>query len=118
MNTVWRERASKLLYHQLRQSAVAAYIAEIQAAHNIFTDQLDFNNQFNQFYQEIYTSRSSDKIETHYFFYKLEFPTISEQEKDNLDRPLSVKEIQQAITQMRSGKVLGTDGFPVEFYIL
>lgn len=75
------ERASKVLCHQLRQSSEATYIAEIETAHGIITDQLDINNQFKKFYKERYTSKSRDKTEINHFFDKLEFPTISEQEK-------------------------------------
>ncbi len=40
------EKASKLLSHHLRQTTEAKYIAEIQMAHGVTTDQLSINKQF------------------------------------------------------------------------
>lgn len=40
------ERASKLLSHHLRQTTEANYIAEIQTANGVTTDQLNINKQF------------------------------------------------------------------------
>lgn len=58
--------------------------------------------QFRKSYEELYTSKSSVQTEIDHFLDKLDFPIISEREKD-LDRPISVKEIEHAIMQMRSG---------------
>lgn len=91
------ERASKLLSHHLRQTTEANYIAEIQTAKGVTTDQLNINKQFKFFYEELYTSEPCDKANIASFFSKLEMPTISVQNKANLEQSISTVEIEQAI---------------------
>lgn len=69
----------------------AAYITEIKTAHGIITDQLTINNQSKRFFKSFIPQRTMIKTEISCFFDKLEFPSISEQEEENLDRPISVK---------------------------
>lgn len=54
------ERASKLLVHQLRQSAEAGYVAEINTSDGITTDQKGINEQFRKFYENLYTTENCD----------------------------------------------------------
>lgn len=50
------------------------------------------------------------------FFKDIELPTISVDEKDSLDTPVSEKEIQQAIKSLSTGKCCGDDGYSSEFF--
>lgn len=100
----------------MKQSVEATYIGWIQITRGKTTDQSDINNEAKKFYEELHTSESSVETEINHFLDQPDFPVISEQEIEDLDRPIWVKEIEQAITQMRSGKVLGQDAFPIEFY--
>ena len=51
------ERASKLLCHQLKQSAAAGFISTIKDEEgNIVTDQKNMNAQFQSFYENLCTS--------------------------------------------------------------
>lgn len=110
------ERDSKLLSHQLRQAIEAGYIAEMETSHGIATNQLDKNNQFKKFYVDLYMSESCGGAETETFLNNLELPPISEKHKENLDQPISAREIELAIIGMKSGKAPGHDGFPIDFY--
>lgn len=38
-------------------------------------------------------------------FDRLDFSTVTEQEEENLDKPMSVKRIERAVTQMRSDEI-------------
>lgn len=80
------------------------------------TDQLDINKQFKKFYEKLYTSETNNKANISHFFDTIEMPNISDQDKDNLELPISIKEIEQAIKQIKSGKAPGPDGFIIEFY--
>lgn len=72
------EKASKLLSHHLRQSTEANYIAEIQTAHGVTTDQLSINKQFKHFYEELYTSVPCDKANIASFLADLDISKICE----------------------------------------
>ena len=50
------------------------------------------------------------------FFSKIELPEISEDQKESLDRPISVDEVKRAISSMKAGRSPGLDGFSSEYY--
>lgn len=45
-----------------------------------------------------------------------QIPQISETERDNLDAPMSIPELQTALDKLHPNKCPGSDGLPVEFY--
>ena len=66
------------------------------------------------FYQKLFTS---EKIELQPNYLKPDdFPKIAEHEKQMLDEPLSVAEIEIAIKQLKAGKCPGMDGLGMEIY--
>lgn len=71
---------------------------------------MNINKQFKFFYEELYTSEPCDKANIASFFAKLEIPTISEQNKVNLEQSIFTMETEQAIKQMKSGKAPGPMG--------
>lgn len=109
------ERASKLLSHQLRQSAEAGFIAEINTPEGITTDHKSINKQFRKFYEDLYATENCDSTKLAQFFDGLEIPTVGRQDRADLDSNISAAEIDQAIKIMKSGKAPGPDGFPIEF---
>ena len=50
------------------------------------------------------------------FLETLNTPTIAQEQRDNLERPLNRQEVDNSIKDMQRGKAPGPDGFPVEFY--
>lgn len=50
------------------------------------------------------------------YLQKQDWKGITGEKKDRLDPPISTKEIQKAIDQMKSGKVPGPDGITAKFY--
>ncbi len=51
------------------------------------------------------------------FLTNVNLPTVKIDQKNNLDKPLQLQEIEDSIKAMQSGKAPGLDGFPVEFYL-
>ena len=43
-------------------------------------------------------------------------PKLNQEETENLNRPITRKEIETAIKNIPKNKTPGPDGFPVEFY--
>lgn len=52
------------------------------------------------------------------YLHKIDWKTITEEEKEQLDTPITKEEIQQAIDQLKPGKSPGPDGFMAKFYNL
>ena len=110
------ERASKLLSHQLKQSAEAGFISENNTPEGITTDQKSINEQFKIFYEDLYATENCDTTMLAQFFDSLEIPTVDRQDRADLDSNISVAEIDRAIKKMKSSKAPGPDGFPIEFF--
>lgn len=50
------------------------------------------------------------------FVQNLNIPTITEDQRTILERPITVNEVEQAIRTFQNGKAPGPDGFTGEFY--
>ena len=112
------EKAGKLLALQIRKSAASRMITEICAqSGQTILDQQDINGEFEQFYTHLYSSESEgDPTLIDDFFSKLNIPTISEEDKAQLEEPLSLGELNNAIKSMQTSKAPGPDGYISEFY--
>lgn len=112
------EKAGKLLALQIRQSAASRMITEVRTSSGQITaDQQDINKEFENFYTRLYSSESvGDTKLFDTFFCGLDIPTISMEDKEQLEAPLSLEELIQSIKSMQSSKAPGPDGFSPEFY--
>ena len=70
-------------------------------------------DEIRTFYDNLYTSRQYVDLS---YLDKLEIPQLPEQIKMELDSPISICEIADAIKQMNNNKCPGLDGLPVDFY--
>ena len=50
------------------------------------------------------------------FLEKYNFPKLNQEEIENLNRPITSKEIKTIIRNLPPNKSPGSDGFPAEFY--
>uniref|UniRef100_A0A3Q3GBT7 Reverse transcriptase domain-containing protein n=1 Tax=Kryptolebias marmoratus TaxID=37003 RepID=A0A3Q3GBT7_KRYMA len=83
----------------------------------LITDPSEINENFREFYKTLYESEYSGNEESQTtFLNQLKFKTLLEEEKTTLDRPLTIKDLSEAIDSMNSGKTPGPDGLPIEFY--
>ena len=92
-------------------------IPMIKKGDKVITSNKGINEVFEEFYRNLYTSECKpSEEETDAFFSGLEIPTISDEQKERLDAPLTEDEIRATIRAMKPGKSPGLDGFPVEYY--
>lgn len=76
-------------------------------------DPQDINNVFQEFYQSLYRSeRSPTSAYRDNFLNHLQFKTLTEGVKEDLDKDITIQELLQAIKSINSGKVPGPDGLP------
>lgn len=81
------------------------------------SNQEQINNAFWEFYTKLYTSECETNLNMiNSFFEGLNLPQLGEADITELDSPLSIEEVQEAIRSMQSGKVPGPDGYATEFY--
>uniref|UniRef100_A0A3Q1EXS2 Reverse transcriptase domain-containing protein n=1 Tax=Acanthochromis polyacanthus TaxID=80966 RepID=A0A3Q1EXS2_9TELE len=111
------EKATKLLSHQLRSTAMSHLIPQIQTSNGISSDPQIINDQFKKFYSTLYTSEyTPDSASFDSFFDNLNVPTIDQLTKGQIEESITPEEVIRAIGSMQSSKCPGPDGFPVEFY--
>lgn len=111
------EKNGRLLARQLRQQDNSNNIPMIKKDNGVVTSSKEINQVFKCFYENLYTSSCApnpEEITT--FFSGIHLPSISNEQKDMLDTPITEEEIRAAISSMKTGKSPGMDGFPVEYY--
>lgn len=112
------DKASRLMAHQLRRQAGSRLIPQIQdSSGNLISDPEGINAVFKSYYSTLYSSESpSDSHDLISFLRDLNVIPIDTAAAADLDAPLDVEEIKQAIKMMQCNKEPGPDGFPVEFF--
>ena len=69
------------------------------------------------YYSDLYNSKTTetqDNFET--FTENLEIPKLEDEERDELDGPLTYEECKKSLESFQNGKLPGVDGLAVEFY--
>lgn len=112
------EKAGKLLAWRIKKiQSERAINGIITQSGKIIHGPLDINNTFKEFYQSLYRSECSPmSAYRDTFLDQLQFKTLTEEVKVDLDKDITMEEILQAIKSINSGKTPGPDGLPIEFY--
>lgn len=80
-------------------------------------DSQEINNVLKAYYENLYKSEYANFSERqNSFLDKLNFPTLSNEDRCKLEGNLSIEELQEALQCMNNGKAPGPDGIPVEIY--
>lgn len=72
---------------------------------------------FSTFYKNLYSSRDKGGGMNR-FLGRLEVPVLSESNRDRVESPITLEELQQAAAGMANQKFPGPDGLPLETYKL
>lgn len=73
----------------------------------------NINARFSQFFQ-VYSSRAQFPLSD--FLNSLDFPALTADARADLEKDITLVEVQGAIGRLQGGKTLGIDGLPTEFY--
>jgi len=86
----------------------------------IISDPKTILDRISKFYENLYSqdvvTNQSDKFDD--FLNPLDIPQLSEDDKINLETPITKNEIYKTITSMQLNKTPGYDGLPIEFYVV
>lgn len=111
-------KPNKLLARLARNSPSKSFISAIHDQDDQRqTNNLKINECFKKFYEKLYSSEmDTDKLSHGHFLNKLVMPQLSDERAKLLEGPITLIEIDKAISSLQSGKSPGADGFCVEFY--
>ena len=112
------DKAGKLLAYRLQKARTSRLIPTIRSVNGeILKSPQDINSRFKEYYKALYSSEVNPTPEClERFFSKINLPTISTVDREELDKPISQGEILASIKKMASGKAPGDDGFSINFY--
>ena len=69
-----------------------------------------------EYYEQLYVNKLGNPEEMDKFLKTYKLPELKQEEMENLNRPLTSKEIELVIKNLPTNKSPGLDGFPGEFY--
>ncbi|XP_063315782.1 vomeronasal type-2 receptor 26-like [Pelobates fuscus] len=118
-------KGGKLLARMLRGTQHRAQVHTIRTAQgNTKQFPKEIADEFEKFYTKLYNTRGGDdkqspttrRAATTAYLTNLQQHTITPEEAEELDSPITEEEIRQALKTAKTGKAPGPDGFPVEYF--
>ena len=82
----------------------------------ITRDNTEIQRIITDYYQQLYANKMDSLEEMDKFLEKYNFPKLNQEEIENLNRPITSKEIETVVRNLPANKSLGLDGFTAEFY--
>ena len=108
------EKSSKYFF-SLENKFPRKPLLRIEIENKIINDSDEILDQLKQYYANLFTQIDGVGVD-HDFLRDIELPQISVEDKDILEKPISLAEVEIAIKQMNKEKCPGLDGIPVELY--
>ncbi|KAG3280957.1 hypothetical protein H1C71_031522, partial [Ictidomys tridecemlineatus] len=83
---------------------------------NITTDATEIHKTMRNYFENLYSNKIEDSEDIDKFLKSYDLPRLSQEDTHNLNRPISIDEIEEAIKRLPTKKSPGPDGYMVEFY--
>lgn len=112
-------KPNRYLANLLRNRTPAQNILHIRDSSGIHNyDNRIINDTFKKCYKQLYTSQFKPLLKQNMtdFFTKVDLPKISDGQRDDLCKPITLSEIKNCIQLLPNNKAPGPDGFNAEFY--
>ena len=82
----------------------------------ITTNTAEIKTIIREYYEQLYVNKMGNLEEMDKFRETYTLPKLKQEETENLNRPITSKEIKLVIKNLPKNKSPGPDGFPGEFY--
>ena len=80
------------------------------------TDPTEIQRIIREYYENLYAKKLENLGEMDNFIEKYNLPRLTQKETENLNRPITSKEIESIIKKLPKNKTTRPDGFTAEFY--
>jgi hypothetical protein len=80
------------------------------------TDPEEIENTIRSFHKRLYSTKLENLDEVDKFLDKYQVPNLNQDQINDLNSPISLKEIETVINSLQTKKSRGPDGFSAEFY--
>uniref|UniRef100_A0A670IIA8 Reverse transcriptase domain-containing protein n=1 Tax=Podarcis muralis TaxID=64176 RepID=A0A670IIA8_PODMU len=109
-------KTGKFLAWQLRKRQKQNTINKIKVEEELIVDPTRIQKKFLEFYEELYKRGEEDTTQIERYLKRHKGKTITEEERLQLNKPISIEEVQNAIKKMKIGKAPGPDGLSAKYY--
>lgn len=110
------DKSGKYLASQLKRNKEKSYITTIKdSTRNITNDPQTINKTFRQYCSDLY-NKEQNFAEIENFLIGITLPSLTKDQADILDTPLTPTEYEKTLKIMSNNKAPGIEGFPTEFY--
>lgn len=111
-------KSNKFLARLANNSPSNSFISAIKDENGCrHMDSKNINESFKKFYEKLYKSEVNyDTIHNNRFLNDLIIPQLTTEQANSLEEPITIIEIEKAISSLQSGKCPGADGYPIEFF--
>ena len=82
----------------------------------ITTDTAEIQRIIRDYYKQLYANKMDNHEEMDKFLEKCNFPRLKQEEWENINKPITINEIETVIKNLPTNKSPGPDGFTGEFY--
>lgn len=108
----------RMLAHLVKANSSPSCIMTIRTANGeISCLTIEIIDTFGEYYEKLYKSqRLGEGGEMNTFLENVEIPTISQEDREDLEGPITLKELQLVVSGMANQKSPGPDGLPMEVY--
>ena len=110
------EKPTRYFLQLEKKVAKSKMITEVRANGNQYFDSDDIIREVRGFWESIFTSGQTDDDAVDFFLLDAGLPRVPPDLVESCEGPLSVREAQAAINDMKNGKSPGSDGLGCEFY--
>ncbi len=105
--------------HLVKKRADSQNIPSVKdSSGHVQMDSNGINKVFAEFYERLYTSEQPAEalMLMENFFSNLTLPKPNDEQKSDLNKPITSEEVNEAVCILQSGKAPGPDGFSSEFF--
>uniref|UniRef100_R4GCU0 Reverse transcriptase domain-containing protein n=1 Tax=Anolis carolinensis TaxID=28377 RepID=R4GCU0_ANOCA len=104
------------LARKLRKKKQQQYISKITREGKTYVTDEEILGASREFFEELYKKEEVNPDKISQYLGELQLPKITEQQRESLNREITIEEIRKALKTMKPNKAPGPDGFPVCFY--